>query len=164
MTIAQKLERLARLVPGVAGYQDAEKARATDKTVRLRLTAAIEELEREVETEQRRLSEAHALDRLAGLGRLSAKLGKLANQVRYASRGYRGFFDTYKLTQAKLDKLYDFDLGIFSEVDSLRSEVSRLRAAQSGEAAYASAIDAIDQALDRFEVAFARRAEMLIAE
>jgi hypothetical protein len=54
MSVADKLEKLARLVPGVAGYQDAEKARTTDKMVRLRLTEAIEGLKREVEAEQRR--------------------------------------------------------------------------------------------------------------
>jgi hypothetical protein len=164
MSVAEKLEKLARLVPGVTGYQDKEKARATDQTVRLRLTEAIEGLKREVEAEERRLTEAHALDSLAGLGRLTAKLDKLANQVRYASRGYRGFFDTWKLTQAKLEKLYDFDLGLFHEVDSLRSEVSKLRVAQNEEAVYAAAIGAVDQALDRFEAAFARRSEILIAE
>jgi hypothetical protein len=164
MSVAEKLEKLARLVPGVAGYQDKEKARATDQTVRLRLTEAIEGLKREVEAEQRRLTEAHALDCLAGLGRITAKLDKLADQVRYAIRGYRGFFDTSKLTQAKLDKLYDFDLGLFRDVDSLRSEVGRLRAAQNEEAAYAAAIGAVDEALDRFEAAFAGRSDILTAE
>jgi hypothetical protein len=164
VSVAQKLEQLARLVPGVVGYQDKEKARATDKTVRMRLTAVIEELAHQVEAEQRRLTETHALERLAGLGRLGSRLDKLANQLRYARRGYRGFFDTYKLTNAKLEKLYDFDVSLFSEIDSLSSEVSKLNAPHSDDAAYTSAIGAVDRALDRFELALARRSEILTTE
>lgn len=33
MTLAEQLERLARIVPGVAGYQDRERARDADKAV-----------------------------------------------------------------------------------------------------------------------------------
>ena len=90
---------------------------------------SFEAIKRDVEAEQRRLTEAHALQRLAELGRLTSKLDKVINQVTYASRGYRGFFDTYKLTQAKLDKLYEFDLGLFAAVDSARAEIETLLAA-----------------------------------
>ena len=37
MTTAAKLERLVRILPGVAGYQDRERARETDKQLRMRL-------------------------------------------------------------------------------------------------------------------------------
>src|SRR5258707_13924834 len=37
VTVASRLERLVRFVPGVAGYQDRENSRATDKQVPMRL-------------------------------------------------------------------------------------------------------------------------------
>src|SRR5260370_4089047 len=37
VTVASRLERLVRFVPGVAGDQDREHSRATDKQVRMRL-------------------------------------------------------------------------------------------------------------------------------
>ena len=44
VTVAKRLERLVRFVPGVAGYQDRENARATDKQVRMRLVDEIPRL------------------------------------------------------------------------------------------------------------------------
>ena len=157
MSVAEKLERLAHRIPGVAGYLDKEKSRATDATVRTRLVEELEGCKRKVEAEQRRLTEARALDGLADLGRLTAKLDKIANQVRYASRGYRGFFDNYKLTQEKLDQLYDFDLGLFDEAEALLLEVEKLSATRE-------AVGTIDAALDRFEATFSQRSKILVAE
>ena len=44
VTVASRLERLVRFVPGVAGYQDREHSRATDKQVRMRLVQEIRRL------------------------------------------------------------------------------------------------------------------------
>ena len=44
VTVASQLERLARFVPGVAGYQDRENARATDKELRMRLVQELRRL------------------------------------------------------------------------------------------------------------------------
>ena len=157
MSVAEKLERLARIVPGVGGYLDKEQSRKTDETIRLRLIEDLEALERKVESQQQRLTEAHALEGLAALGKLTAKFDKIAGQVRYASRGYRGFFDNYKLTQEKLEQLCDFDLGLFEMVEALRLEVDKLGAGPE-------AIGSVDAALDRFEAKFAERSAILVAE
>ncbi|MFQ5667966.1 MAG: hypothetical protein ACE5I7_16245 [Candidatus Binatia bacterium] len=163
MRVAEKLEQLMRHVPGVAGYQDQETSRETDKAVRLRLSAALDEIRREIEIEQRQLTERHVLDRLAVLGRLSAKLAALASRVKYASRGYRGLFDTYKLTQETLDQLYTFDMGLFAAVEQLRTKMRAVRTTTGNAASCSQAIDAFDRALDEFETAFARRSNILVA-
>lgn len=41
MGLAEKLERLIRIVPGVRGYQDNESARQTDKAVRMKLASEL---------------------------------------------------------------------------------------------------------------------------
>jgi len=164
MSVAEKLEKIARLVPGVAGYQDKEKSRVTDKTVRARLCERLADLKRAVEAEQRRLTEAKALDQLGSLGRLSAKLDKLTNEVRFASRGYRGFFDTYKLTQEKLERLYDFDLKLFDEVARLQGQVEILQSGRGDPAAFSAAVQALDGGLDAFEATLSGRSEILLAQ
>jgi len=157
MSAAEKLEQLARRIPGVAGYLDKEKSRATDHALRMSLVEALDGLKHTVEAEQQRLTELHALDDLGDLGRLSAKLDKISNEVRYASRGYRGFFDNYKLTQEKLDQLYDFDLNLLNEVEAIRLGLEKLSTAHE-------AVGVMDAALDRFEVIFSRRTAVLLAE
>ena len=37
MNLADKLDQLARIIPGLSGYLDREACRDTDKTIRLRL-------------------------------------------------------------------------------------------------------------------------------
>src|SRR5574341_1590578 len=105
MSVAEKLERLARWVPGIAGYQDRESARETDKTLRVQLAGELADARSAVEAVKRTLVEAKRLEGLASLDRLSAKLQKIENLVRYASRGYRGWFDEYKVTDRKSTRL-----------------------------------------------------------
>jgi hypothetical protein len=164
MSLAQRLEQLARIVPGVAGYQDAEHARDTDKNVRERLQAELEMLRRELERDQRRLIEARDLTSLPALDGLAAKLDQLGKTVEYASRGYRAVFDTWKLDQTKLEHLCGFDLGLFDQVGSLKTSVQQIQEALPDRTRLAGAIAATEDALDRFESALARRQRLLTQE
>lgn len=162
MMVAEKLERLARFLPGVAGYQDRERSRDTDKAVRLRLADALSQLKHEIEAEQERRANTHKLEGLDELGRLGAKLDRLRNEVTYAARGYRSFFDSRKLTQEMLEQLYDFDLNLFAATDSLHAAVRALSTAGDQEAA-SSAARTVDQQIDHFGRTFADRCEILSA-
>ncbi len=44
MSLSEKVVRLARMVPGVSGYQDKESSRDTDKNIRLRVATELEQL------------------------------------------------------------------------------------------------------------------------
>jgi hypothetical protein len=162
-TLAEKLEELVARIPGVLGYRQREACRETDKSVRLRLAARLEDLKRRIEKEQRRRTETHEFFQLAGLGRLASKLDKLANLVRFASRGYRGLFDAYKLSEEKLQRLYGFDVDLLDEVESLGGVVAVLcRPCDDDE--LPRAIDELDQRLDGFEGVFSQRANVLSSE
>jgi len=86
MSIAQKLEKLARLIPGVAGYQDKENSRNTDKTIRLRLTEELLDLKMDLEEEIKFYTERKKLSVLPQLDQLASKLDKLGNMIKYACR------------------------------------------------------------------------------
>ncbi len=161
MSLADKLERLARIVPGVTGYQDREHSRDTDKGVRLRLCAELEALRRELEQDKRALIDARDLGPLPALDGLAAKLDKLGKTIEYAGRGYRPVFDTWKLDQAGLERLYAFDLGLFDQVTSLKARAQQVRQALSDRARLAGAIAEMDQALDQLETTFAHRQGLL---
>jgi hypothetical protein len=161
MGLAQKLERLVRIVPGVAGYQDKETARDTDKTVRLRLAEELQRIKGDLEEDKRQLVEKHDLSLLPTLDRLASKLDKLGNLIEYASRGYRGFFDTDKLDQKKLDQLYTFDLRLFDELDSIKAGVKMVPDSHGDPIALKRATEQLDQALDRLERIFSTRHDIL---
>jgi hypothetical protein len=162
-TLAERLEELSARIPGVAGYRQREACRETDRSVRLRLASGLESSKREIEQEQRRRTEAHEFLHLAHLGRLTSKLDKLANLVRFASRGYRGLFDAYKLHEDELQRLYGFDVALLDVVESLRGAVAAV-CGQQDDGLLSQAIVELDQRLDRFEAVFSQRADVLSAE
>ena len=68
MSVAQKLEQLVRVLPGVAGYQDQETSRDTDQALRQRLAGELERLKHSLEDDTRQLAERRALDLLPAPG------------------------------------------------------------------------------------------------
>lgn len=162
-TVAERLEELSARIPGVVGYRQREACRETDKSVRLRLAAGLEDLKGELEREQRRRTEAHEFLHLASLGHLTSKLDKLANLVRFASRGYRGLFDAYKLSEEKLQRLYGFDVDLLDAVEALRNDVVPV-CDQRDDDLLSQAITRLDEQLDSFAAVFSQRANILGVE
>lgn len=163
MSVAEKVERLARMVPGVRGYQDKESSRETDKNIRLRVATELEQLKRDLEGDKRRLMDQKDLFLLPALDRVSSQLDKLANTVRYASRGYRSVFDDNKLDVKKLDELCKFDLRLFDEMVALKTQVQQVSAAHGNETGMKEIIEGLSRALDGFENTFSTRQDILMA-
>lgn len=161
LSAAEHLERLARFVPGVAGYLDRERARETDKRVRVRLAEELTAVKGALERDKRALIDARDLTPLTALDGLASKLDRLGNTVEYAARGYRPVFDDVKLTRDRLDRLYTFDLGLFDEVTALAARAGAVHAALGDRGHLAEAVAAMDEALDRFGATFAGRQHLL---
>lgn len=163
MSFAQKLERLARIIPGVAGYQDKETSRETDKSLRLRLAAELEQVKRELEEDKRRLMAKRDLALLPALDEVASKLDKLGNLVKYTGRGYRGIFDTYKLDQKKLDQLYSFDLGLLDGLEAIKTKVKQVHDSYGDAVVLQKTIDDLGRSLDQLEKAISTRQDILIS-
>jgi hypothetical protein len=159
MSVARKLEELARLVPGVSGYQDREAWRESDKIVRLRLCAGLEQIRRDVEELQRRLVERRECSLLPALGQVAAKLDKVANQVKFAARGYRGLFDSRPIDEETLARLCAFDERLLDEIRGLEARSAALLDAHR-EAAILDDIRALEDAVDAFERRYLTRADV----
>jgi hypothetical protein len=163
MSLSEKVERLARMVPGVSGYQDKESSRDTDKNIRLRVATELEQLKRDLEHDKRRLMERKDLSHLPALDRVASQLDKLANTVRYASRGYSGVFDSNKLDVKKLDQLCTFDLQLMDEMAMLKTQAKQAHDSHGDETALKQAIEDLSHALDEFEKTFSTRQDVLMA-
>ena len=129
VTVASQLERLARFVPGVAGYQDRENARATDKELRMRLVQELRRLVLVLDDHKARLAVARDFSALPRLDRLAGRLERMGRTVEFASRGYTGLFDLHAVDVEVLDQLYAFDLGLFEALSVVRARVEAVRAA-----------------------------------
>jgi len=154
---AERLERLARAIPGVARYQDREGLRETDKQVRAHLADLLGDLSRILERAARRLTEARRLDRLPAVDGVARRVSILADRIRYASYGFAGVFDLHKIRETELAALHRFDLDLMEAVPRLRQPLMTLAEAATDEAAFPQALQAAQAALQDFENRLADR-------
>src|SRR5262245_13452802 len=115
------LEKLADAIPGLKGYREKEARRDTDKRFREYLAGRIEGVRSRLDDAKRDVVNAGRLDGLAEMDRLSQKVFKAANTIRYASYGYSGFFDQVKIQEAELDRLYQYDLSLVTDIEALEA-------------------------------------------
>jgi hypothetical protein len=123
VTVAEKnaLEKLADAIPGLKGYREKESRRDMDKRFREYLAGRIEAAGKSIEEAKREQVNQGRLDGLDELERLSQKLFKAANAIRYASYGYSGFFDQVKIQEDELDRIYQYDLSLVTDVEALET-------------------------------------------
>lgn len=160
MELENLLGRLVGILPGVAGYQDKDSGRDTDKAVRLRVAAEMALLERNLKGEKEKLIEKNELFLLPAIDAIVSKVEKLVSLTRSASRGYRPFFDSASDDPERLTRLYTLDLGLFHELKKIGEEVSDLGRRESAEA-LKKAIKELNRLLDIFEERFSARQKLL---
>lgn len=163
MGIAEKIERLVRLIPGVAGYQDSESSRDTDKAVRLKLAGEIEKIKLDLESVKRRLVDVKDFELLSALDRLSSKLDKSANTIKYAARGFSGIFGKPRVDVQRLERLCSFDLELLGDLGNMKTLAGGIQDSCSDSAVLQTAIGKMDAAIDEFGRKFSTRQSILDA-
>ena len=127
------LEKLAAKIPGVGGYLEREKRRHTDKIVRESIGNSFQEqLERLSEIQVTLVNEG-AIEYVDDVERAVVKLRMFIDSVTTASYGYSGFFDTVKVNEEELEKIYEYDLAMLDGVDKLSSAIDNLNISIGGD-------------------------------
>jgi hypothetical protein len=115
------LERLMSRIPGFRGYLEREERREADKLLREHGARRLERVVRELHE----IAANSALDELTDLNELVNEVEKLRAELRYADRGYSGFFDEVKLdAPAALDSVYEKDERIVDQIEQVAGQVS----------------------------------------
>jgi hypothetical protein len=110
---AALLEKLSRMVPGIAGYQDRERRRDSDKAVRDNIAALLARCRQRVSERMNEISHAGGRGSLFAIGKLegvNTLLEHIEDEVRYAPQGYAGWFDREGVSLEDLERLYEYDL------------------------------------------------------
>jgi hypothetical protein len=115
------LERLGARVPGFRGYLGREERREADKILRDYGASRLERVVRDLED----VIAKAALEEMGEFQELVTQVEKLRAELRFADRGYSGFFDEQKLDgDAALDAVYAQDERIVAQVEELASQVT----------------------------------------
>lgn len=159
-TVGALLEKITRIIPGIAGYQDRENRRDADLAVRTKAAAEVARCKARLAETMNDLSRSGGMRNLrtiGGLERIITRLERTEDEIRYAPSGYAGWFDRTGITIEDLERLY--------EVDLLLLETSEGLAGLVGEAAAVGTdqdwTGELDQALGRLgEIFEGRRKSM----
>jgi hypothetical protein len=114
------LERLASRIPGFRGYRDREARREADELLREHGARELERIVRELHEHAAKA----AVDELEDVQDVVSQSEKLMRELRFADRGYSGFFDDVKLDSASaLDSVYERDERIVAQIGEIAAQV-----------------------------------------
>jgi hypothetical protein len=120
------IDKIAKLIPGYAGYKAKEERRDTDRALRQVIVTRLDDRRMIVDRVIAECSRQMKFDALEPLEALRRRLQLLSDMVRYAPAGYSGFFDTFEVKQADLELIYGHDLRVREEVENLGSLIASL--------------------------------------
>jgi hypothetical protein len=150
------LERLMNSIPGFKGYRERDLRRDADRLQREHLALRLEQVKKALNRVAADLSRGGDLDPINDVETARKRLDKVVNRIRYAERGYSGFFDAVKVDETVLARVYQFDMGLVDDVDGVWSAASAAEAAPTAQARPAvqdliGRIDALDARLSERE-------------
>ena len=153
------LERIANAIPGFKGYRERELRRDADRLQREYLSSRLEQCKRGLDQVSAAATRGGDLDVLNDVETARKRLDKVVARIRYADRGYAGFFDAIKVDEAMLGRVYDFDLALLDGVDAAR--VAAEDAAAAAPEARKPALLALIARIDGLDTRLAEREAIL---
>lgn len=120
-----QIEQIANAIPGFKGYREKELRRDADRLQREHLASRLDECKKTLNEQAAAVTRSGGLDAINEIETARKRLDKVANRIRYADRGYAGFFDAIKVDEAMLARVYEFDLALLQGIDALRAAAGR---------------------------------------
>ena len=140
------IESILRHIPGFRGYLEKEYRRDSDELQRKWLADRLQRAKPALDELSRRLVDARQLDLLPQIDRVRARLEKLIWRIRSAVQGYSGFFDLVQVDENTLDRVYEHDMMLLAQVETLAKGLEELPQRQASAAA---AIPELMQQIDQ---------------
>ena len=156
-----KIEEMAKDIPGYRGYKDKEVRREADKLIRLQVARELQEQRRRLNSIEVGLANAGRLGALLVLERSLMRLQMQIDRVKTASYGYAGLFDAIKIREAELDALYDFDATLLDSVDKVEALIDAVAAAEE-DAEVTKAGSELLEAIEEMNEAFSKRQDVIL--
>jgi hypothetical protein len=150
------LERIASAIPGFKGYREREMRRDADTAQREHLAQRLEQNKSTLNDIAGRATRSGQLDLINDVEIARKRLDKLVARVRFADRGYSGFFDAIKVDEGMLGRVYQFDLDLLSDVDAIQAAAKQASGASATDVkpaldALTARVDAADAHLNERE-------------
>jgi len=117
------LGKLTKYIPGFGGYLEREQRRESDKIQRDYLAGELNEARTKMSGINKELAAAMNFDLIGIMDNNITKVERLTERIRYADRGYAGFFDAVKVNEKELAKIYEFDVSLLENIKAIKEWV-----------------------------------------
>lgn len=153
------LERIAAKIPGFAGYQERETRRDVDKLQRDFCADKLFAQKTPIKRVLDELISGGEIDGIAPFEKLMSRIDRVAQRIRTADRGYSGLFDTVKVGEDDLLRVYEYDLSLAEAVTEVAHKVSEMDAGDRD--ALMKKVKETVELVDRVDAFFSKREEVL---
>lgn len=120
--------RILSKIPGFSGYIERTNRRDADKLLRDTLAQRFEALWQRASEIQRELLESGGLAYVDDIESAAIKLRTFADRIRNASYGYASLFESIKVNEQELARLYEYDNAMLDYVDKIGAALDNIQA------------------------------------
>jgi len=119
-------KKLGSYIPGFKGYVERQNRRAADKLLRETVAKKFEDLWKRTSALQTDLISQGGIEHIDEMEKAAIQLRTFTDKIRTATYGYSGFFDTIKINEEELTKLYTFDTAFFDMAEQINRALDNL--------------------------------------
>lgn len=154
-------KKILSKIPGFSGYFERQNRRAADQLLRQTVAARFEEQWKRLSGLQRDLISQGGIQYVDDLEGAAVKIRQFIDRIKTASYGYAGLFDSIKVNQEELSKIYEYDLALLNSVDELARAIDLVETSIGSEGLPAAIRNVTGIAQQAVE-AFNRRSEVIL--
>lgn len=115
---------LAEKLPGYKGYKQKQVRREADKLLRDTIAKRMQTVKSQLDAFQTDLISAGKIDLLDETGSAATQIQTFIDRVRTATYGYSGLFDTVRVDEQDLDRLYEFDATLLDYAERIERAIA----------------------------------------
>jgi hypothetical protein len=120
------IKKILAKVPGFKGYIERTNRRASDKLLREFIATQFQELEQRISGLQRDFISQGELDKIDDLESSAIKIRQFTDRVKRATYGYSSLFESVKINEEELAKLYEYDHSLLEMADEVQSAIDNV--------------------------------------
>ncbi len=121
------LKKLELAIPGFRGYRKREDLRIADNLLRKQLANNLGKIREKMELARHDLTKKMEMSLIDNMASLMNNITSTENRVRHAEQGYSGVSADFNVREDELNKIYEWDLNLISDLDNLSNNTSSLQ-------------------------------------
>ncbi len=150
-------------LPILGDYQDKERRRDADQRLRESIAKRLDAARAQVVEIEHLLLRKGKLTALPYVDVAANRLQLLVDRVRTAARGYRGYFDAESLREEELQRLFEFDQRLVTQLPVIDQHIEALRQAVDAGEDYSPPLITLIRSLDDLDQRLDHRMEAIHA-